>query len=137
TGDLSLFTNGKSALTAVQEELLRKHSIEIIETEIHSLEHTRGKIQHVVFRDGSKAPLKALYSRVPFIQHSNIPEALGCELTGQGLIKVDAMQRTSIPGVFASGDNSISMRSVAASVSSGSLAGAAANKELIDEDFCA
>jgi thioredoxin reductase len=56
-------------------------------------------------------------------------------LTEHGLLKVDAFQKTTIPGVFASGDCHIQARSVAMAVSSGSFAGASINKELIDESF--
>lgn len=68
------------------------------------------------------------------VQHSDIPQALGCELTDAGLIKVDESRQTTIPGMFACGDNS-SFRSVATAVYTGMLTGAMVNMELIKEDF--
>lgn len=135
TKDLRLLTNGKSALTLEQSEILRKHQIEIIEEEIESLEHASGSIKQVVFKNKSTAAVKAIYFRPPFEQHCSLPESLGCELTEQGLIKVDMMQKTTIPGIYASGDCVIQARSVAMAVSSGSFAGASINKELIEESF--
>jgi thioredoxin reductase len=79
--------------------------------------------------------IEAVYFRPPFEQHCSLIESLGCELTEQGLVKVDLMQKTSVSNVFASGDNCIQARSVAMAVSSGSFAGAAINKELIDAEF--
>ncbi|MNY74183.1 dihydropyrimidine dehydrogenase subunit A [compost metagenome] len=68
-------------------------------------------------------------------QHCSLPQILGCGLNDQGLIKVDLMQKTTVYGVYASGDATTQMRSVALAVSSGSFAGAAINKELIEELF--
>ncbi|MEN2402647.1 NAD(P)/FAD-dependent oxidoreductase [Flavobacterium sp. MC2016-06] len=135
TKDLRLITNGKATLNSEQKELLQKHQIEIIEDEIDSFLHENGNIQEIVFKNKSKIEIKAIYSRLPFVQYCLLPEFLGCELTEQGLIKIDMMQRTNIPGIYASGDSTTQMRSVAMAVSTGSLAGAPLNKELIDETF--
>ena len=135
TKDLRLLTNGKSTITWEQKEILQKRQIEIIEEEIESLEHENGNIKQVIFKNKSNTAVKAIYFRPPFEQHCALPSALGCELTEQGLIKVDMMQKTTIPGVYASGDCVIQARSVAMAVSSGSFAGASMNKELIDESF--
>ena len=45
------------------------------------------------------------------------------------------MQKTNIYGVFASGDNTGRMRTVANAVSMGTTVGMMVNKELIDETF--
>ena len=135
TKDLRLLTNGKSTITWEQKEILQKHQIEIIEEEIESLEHENGNVTQVIFKNQSKTAVKAIYFRPPFEQHCPLPSALGCELTEQGLIKVDMMQKTTVPGVYASGDCVIQARSVAMAVSSGSFAGASINKELIEESF--
>lgn len=135
TKDLRLLTNGKSTLTEEEIKILQQHKIEILEHEIDSFEHENGNIQNIIFKNQSKIFVKAIYARPPFEQHCHLPEALGCELTQQGLIKIDAFQKTNIPGVFASGDSVIQARSVAMAVSSGSFAGASINKEFIEESF--
>jgi thioredoxin reductase len=135
TKDLRVLTNGKSTLSDHEAQILKDHKIEIIEDEIDSFEHENGKIQNIVFKKQSKIAVKAIYSRSPFEQHCHLPEVLGCELTQQGLLKVDAFQKTNITGVFASGDSVIQARSVAMAVSSGSFSGTMINKELIDESF--
>jgi thioredoxin reductase len=135
TKNLTIFTNGSSTLNEEQQTKLKAHQIKLVTTPIERLVHTDGKIEKVVFTDGSEMPLRAIYSRAAFVQHSTIPQALGCELTDQGLIKVDSFQKTNITGVFACGDNSNPMRSVAISVASGSATGAFVNHELIREVF--
>jgi thioredoxin reductase len=135
TNDLTLFTNGISKLNEQQTQKLQKHNIQIIETEIERLEHKSGYIQNIIFRNGKKTDIKALYARLPFVQHSSIPEMLGCELTDEGYIKTDSAQRTSTHGVFACGDNATRIRTVANAVSMGTTTGLMLNKELIEEDF--
>ncbi|URM37801.1 NAD(P)/FAD-dependent oxidoreductase [Flavobacterium anhuiense] len=135
TKDLRLCTNGKSELTSEQTQTLKNHGVLILEEEIDSFDHKDGYIKNIIFKNGEKVEVKAIYARPPFEQHCSIPETLGCDSNEQGLLKVDAMQKTNIPGVFASGDCTTPMRSVAIAVSTGSFAGAVINKELIDEDF--
>lgn len=135
TKELTLLTDGKSSLTEEQIAKIRQHGVQIIEKEIDHFEHVHGNLQHIVFKDRSTFALKALYARPPFVQHSDIPLQLGCELTEQGLLKVDVQQRTNIAGVYACGDNANLARAVSVSVASGTMAGAFLNKELIDEAF--
>jgi thioredoxin reductase len=135
TRDLTLFTNGKSALTREQTATLAARGIRIEVTAVGKLEHADGRIHDLVFRDGTKAPLEALYLRAPFEQHCPIPALLGCETNADGYLKVDPMQRTSVPGVFACGDNSAAMRTVANAVATGTTAGMMLNKEMALEGF--
>jgi thioredoxin reductase len=46
----------------------------------------------------------------------------------------DAFQRTSVPGVYAAGDNSALLRSVANSIGAGNIAGSIMNHDLITEE---
>jgi len=132
---LTIFTNGKASFTNEEREKLSRHSIKIVEKEVLRFEHTNGYIESIVFKDESSTPLKALYAKLSFAQHSDIPENLGCTLFDQGLIKVDTFQKTSVDGVYACGDNSSFLRSVANAVATGNFTGAAVNSELCDEEF--
>ncbi len=135
TKDLTLFTNGTCTLTAEQTAKIKSHRIQIVETEIERLEHIDGHLQKIIFKDGTTSSIKALYARSPFEQHCAIPETLGCELTEEGYIKTDAFQATTVRGIFACGDNTTRMRSVANAVAMGTAAGAMANKEIVFEEF--
>ena len=70
TTDLTLYTNGKSTLSAPQLKKLQTHNINVAETEIEHLEHQNGYIEHIIFSDGKKVPATALYARLPFVQHA-------------------------------------------------------------------
>lgn len=135
TKKLTLFTNGKTKLTPEQIAQLNRNGININEDEVQSIEHENGYIQNMIFKNGKTVSLKALYAKIPFEQHLNVSTDLGVELTEQGFIKVDFMQKTNVPGVFACGDNVTMMRSVANAVAQGNFAGAIANKELSEEEF--
>lgn len=134
TKELTLFTNGKTILSQEQIGKLKQNKINLNEDKIESIEHNKGHIQKIKFKNGNSVALKALYAKIPFEQNVDVSE-LGCELTEQGFIKVDFMQKTSVPGVFACGDNATMMRSVANAIAQGNLAGAMVNKELSEEAF--
>lgn len=135
TNDLTLFTNGKSTLTKAQTEKLHRHGISILEKEIAELEHAGGRLQRINFDDGTTSFVKALYTRVPFLQHCTIPQSLGVATTEEGYLKIDSSHKTTVDGVFASGDNTTRLRTVANAVSTGTTAGMMVNKELINENF--
>lgn len=135
TKDLTIYTNGKSTLNADQVKKLKSHHIQIVETEIKKLDHDAGYIQNLEFIDGTKSALTALYSPRPFVQHCPIPESLGCAITEEGYIKVNGLQETSVEGIYACGDNTTKMRTVANAVAMGTTAGMSASKKLILEQF--
>lgn len=134
TDELMLFTNGKSQLSDDQHLRIKRNNIQIIEEEIQELKHENGRIQQVLLKDQDPVPIDAIYSGPDFEQHCKIPVQLGCRLTEEGLIEVDGFQNTTVEGVYACGDNS-NFRSVSLAVSSGSIAGVAASKDLIAKEF--
>lgn len=131
---ITLFTDGPSTLTTDEMVLLQRKRIEIVETKIQALEHQSGMISRVLLSDGSSKDCRAVYMRPPVEQHSDIPLRLGAEFTAQGLLKVAESRLTTVPNLYACGDNS-SHRSVASAVSTGSLAGSMVNASLIDAEF--
>lgn len=135
TDELAVLTHGKADFTPEQFHKLEKHGIQIEEAEVVEIEHQNGSLDHVILKNGHQIELDAMYADVSFTQHSDIPASLGCELTEQGYIKVDDFQKTTVPGIYACGDNSSPMRSIANAVATGSFVGAAANMELTHEKF--
>ncbi len=135
TKELTLFTNGKSTISEETAAKFRKHNVEIIETEIESMQHTNGSLESITLKNGVKHGLKVLYAKIPAVQHTFIPEDLGCTINEQGLIEVDEFKRTSVPGVFASGDCTTMGRALAMAVETGTRAGVSINMELCMEAF--
>ena len=135
TNDLTLFTNGTSTLTVEQTAKFEKYRTKIVEKEVERFEHSNGHLQKIIFRDGTKSTIKAIYAPIPFKQHCIIPESLGCELSEEGYIKIDPFQETTVKGVYACGDNVTRMRTVANAVGMGTTAGMAVSKKMIFEEF--
>ena len=137
TKQLTVFTHGNVVLSAEQRDLLRTRSIALVETPVLRLEQENGQLHQLVLRDGTHYPLRVLYAPLPFVQHSKVPEMLGCGLTEEGYLRVDHLQQTTVPGVFACGDNASRLRTVANAVATGTAAGMMLNKELSAEVFLA
>ena len=135
SSNLVLFTNGKSTLTTEQTSKLAQQNIAVIEKEITAIDHNNGYISNIRFADKTTHPVTALFARVGFKQHCTLPQELGCALTEQGFLQIDDLQRTTVPGVYAAGDNTTMLRSVSGAIASGSKAAAMLNKDMIDQDF--
>ncbi|WP_159473876.1 NAD(P)/FAD-dependent oxidoreductase [Dyadobacter sp. 3J3] len=133
TQKLTLFTNGKAVFDKGKFDKISIPGFEIVEKEIAELIHENGHLKEIVFKDGSVQEIDALYARVPFVQHTDIPAKLGCELNQMGHIKVDEFGKTAIAGIYAAGDNTSRLRSVSSAVAAGTTAGAFLNHELIAE----
>ena len=133
TDKLTIFTNGPAALSPAQRQQLTARGIAVEETPLRQLAHQNGHLTHLDLADGRMVPLAALYARLPFEQHCTLPQALGCTHSETGHLKVDNMQKTSVPGIYAAGDATSPMRAVGAAVAAGMMAGAALNRELIFE----
>jgi thioredoxin reductase len=131
TKELTVFTNGQSTISEQYRQELVAMKIAVIEEPLSRIEHKDGYINKLFFANGESRELEALYSKLPFEQHSKAPEQLGCALNEGGYLKVDEMQKTSVAGVYAAGDNSLPFRSVAGAVAAGSKAGAVINLELV------
>ncbi|WP_060873665.1 NAD(P)/FAD-dependent oxidoreductase [Myroides odoratus] len=134
TSDLQIVTQGKASFTPKQLQALTKNKIGIIEEEIVELTHNQGQITRVVLKTGQVVATEVIYARPNVKQHCEIPIHLGCTLTPQGLLQVNANQETSVSGIYACGDMS-SFRSLATAIATGSQAGAAINMQLCLDYF--
>jgi len=88
----------------------------------------------VELRDGRCFEMDGLFSVTRTRMASAVASQLGCAMedgpTG-AFIRTDAMQATSVPGVFACGDAARAAGNVAISVGAGAMAGAAAHRSMI------
>lgn len=135
TADLTLYTNGPAAFDETARARMHAFGAEIIEQPIAALEHENGYLKTLRLTDGTTRDITALYHRPAFVQHTPLPEQLGCELNAQGFIKVDEAQKTTIAGIYAAGDNSGAFRGLTGAMAAGTTAGARLNHELINEEY--
>lgn len=90
-----------------------------------------GQLEAVVCHDGSEVACDAVFLRAALKQRGSLGEQLGVALTDAGLVEVDGLARTSVPGVFAAGDLAVAPQQVAIALGSGHLAGIAVTRELL------
>jgi thioredoxin reductase len=135
TRNLTIFTNGATTLTTEQTLSLSKRKIDVVQKEVIEIVNKSALLEKLIFKDGSDFTLSVLYAPANFEQHCKIPQYLGCELSSDGYIKVDAFQETSVKGIYACGDNTTKLRTLANAVASGTTAGMSLTKAMILEEF--
>ena len=129
TKDLTIFTNGKAIFTEEQRVKFEKYAIDIVENPIAELAHKQGQLERIILENGESHDFSVMYAKPEFKQHCGIPEKMNL-LNDNGYVKADEMQRTTVEGIYAAGDCTTPMRAVAATVASGTMAGAAINNEM-------
>jgi thioredoxin reductase len=68
-------------------------------------------------------------------QRSRLPQKLGCEINGDGLVQRDVKQRTCIEGVFAAGDAAGDVQLAVAAAAEGAVAAIAINEMLQEREM--
>ncbi|WP_420903331.1 NAD(P)/FAD-dependent oxidoreductase [Streptomyces boncukensis] len=133
---ITLLTNG-SELTDQHREQLAVGGVGLDERPITGLHGPGAELRAAIFADGGELPIGALLVKTTLYQRSTLARDLGASLTEPDemlsveAIKVDAMTRTGVPGLYAAGDAATSVPpSMAAAMASGYLAGAAAAVQL-------
>lgn len=88
-------------------------------------------VRALVRHDGSELPCEAVLLHAPLRRRGHIAESLGLELTEHGLVAIDALGHTSLPGVYAAGDVAVAPQQVPIAAGSGHMAGLVAVRELL------
>ncbi len=129
-GQVDFLTQGRVPLDdAIRADLARRR-VTLIDTPVAEISDRAT----VTLTDGATKPYNGIFTATTFAPASPIAMLLGCEIEenpmGQ-VIKVDGMQATSVPGVFACGDAATFMASVSIAVGKGALAGIACHRDLV------
>jgi thioredoxin reductase len=133
--NLTFCTGGEGEIPAEKRALFEKNGITVIETPVSHVEGQDGQVDQIVFTDGTTLNCKAIFIQPAFEHRTPFAQDLGCVLTPQNFVQADTLGRTNVPGLYAAGDLTAQMRSVALAVAQGSSAGAGINYDLIVEDF--
>lgn len=135
SADTMLFTHGEVPESGVVETLLAAG----IPTEPSAIAGITGEAGNlrVALEDGRVVERDALFVVLRQAPRTDLARALGCEVTTEGwfsgLLVVDAMNQTTVPGVFAAGDVMMPMQQISLAVASGTLAAAALHRSLLTE----
>lgn len=140
TRDLVVLTNGDGAIDPEAARRLAAMGIPVRPEAIARLEGEGDRLRRIVFESGETLERSVLFTRPRQEPRTALATQLGCALVEKGipgLIQVDCIQQTTVPGVFAVGDVTTPMQQIAIAVSTGSTAGAMINHQLVQEDVAA
>lgn len=133
TADLTLCTGEGWQLTPSQRQTLDRHGIRIVEQSIEALQHDGGQLTAIRFADGTRLNFNTLFVRPKTTHRTTFARDLGCQVNEHGVVQVDLRGRTNVEGIYAAGDISSPIRSVAVAVAQGAAAGYGINAELVSE----
>jgi thioredoxin reductase len=132
--DRPLAVYGSGEIAERQTTLLRNWTDDVTvvdPAEVAGLRSEDGALRAVVLHDGSEVPCEGVLVHAPLRRRGSLPERLGLALTEAGLVEVDALTQTSVPGVYAAGDLAVAPQQVAIAMGGGHLAGVAVVRELL------
>ena len=139
TDDLVLLSDGPTELTPEDARMLRSANVRIDDRRIVELAGADGQLTDIVFADGDRLPRDGLLVEAPLRQRSPLAEELGVEYTagpvGVDEIKVDAIYRTTVDGVFAAGDNCTEAPHLPSAIDAGSKAAMIIVQSLLSDEF--
>ena len=127
--DVTLLADGPAELDADDAERLRAAGVTVDERRVAGLRGPESTLTAIAFDDGGERPCRGLLVPVILHQRSALAEQLGAVAADPGPIVADAIAadsacQTSVPGLFAAGDVTTQMPSVASAVAAGSNAAA-------------
>lgn len=127
-----LYTDGKINVKPAQQKQLTANGVTVITLSIKKVAGN-GKLEKIVFKNGTEAPCDAIFFVNGFKQQCDLAETFGCEMTGKGAVYANKMQQTNIPGLYVAGDVAREMHFVVVASAEGAKAGVNINKELQQE----
>lgn len=134
TRDVVFCSDGPARLHAEEREDLKKNGIDVYEKKIQRLEGTLGRLERIVFEDGTAIPRTGLFFSTGNVQRSMLAKAIGCTLTPKGAVRAGRDQRSSCPGIFVAGDAAEDSHYVIVAAAEGAKAAMHINAELSQED---
>jgi len=135
-GQVVLFMD-PAGLSQDDARVLARRGVAIEPTPIAQLEGEAPTLTGARLTDGRFVPLKAIFVGASVRQSSGFAESLGCEMTDSPMgriVKVDAQQQTTQPGVFAAGDLARPAGNITLATTDGMLAAHGAFRSLIEEE---
>lgn len=131
TRGLTVFTNGPATFGGPVRAQLAAWRVPLDETPVAAVVQADGQLQGLRLADGQLVMVSVLYARLPWQQASALPTQLGCALTENNLLQIDKQNQTTVPGVYALGDNCSPLHQLAQAVAAGNAVGAGLSKLFI------
>ncbi|MGO4729386.1 NAD(P)/FAD-dependent oxidoreductase [Paenibacillus sp. 2KB_22] len=130
TDRYTICTNGSDSLTDEQREELKQHHVTVFDAPVQSIESEDGMVKQVVLNDGTAIPCTGVFFQPKLFTGSELPKAIGCDISESGTVIVDASGKTSIAGVYSAGDAASELYQAITAASLGALSAVSINTEL-------
>jgi thioredoxin reductase len=114
---------------------LQQHHINLRDERIVTLVGHDGILEQVQFVSGTPLVCDALFFSADQGQRSNLPQMLGCQCDGDGLVESTGKQGTGVRGLFLAGDADGDVQFAIVAAAEGAIAATAIHKELQDDGF--
>jgi thioredoxin reductase len=132
--DVIFFTHA-FPVTAAEREVLDARGVQVVDGEVVELTIADDRLDAVRLTDGSPVPRAALFMRPALrVRDDSLIASLGVEVDEGGFPRVDAVGRTTVPGVWAAGNASNPRAQVITAAGEGSAAAIDINNDLVEED---
>ncbi|MGV2965650.1 MULTISPECIES: NAD(P)/FAD-dependent oxidoreductase [unclassified Paenibacillus] len=131
----TICTNGSDSLTDEHREELKQHHVTVFDAPIQSIDSEEGMVQQVVLQDGTAIPCTGVFFQPKLFTGSELPKAIGCEISELGTVIVDASGKTSVAGVYSAGDAASEIYQAITAASLGALSAVSINNELNFENW--
>jgi thioredoxin reductase (NADPH) len=104
-GTVTLLTIGEGLrLSGEQRAQAASHDIRLVTSPVDRLEKAAGRIAAICAADGTRHEFATVYAALGLSVRSSLAVRLGADHDGNGALKVDAHNETSVRGLFAAGD---------------------------------
>ncbi|MGV0714177.1 NAD(P)/FAD-dependent oxidoreductase [Mycolicibacterium sp. XJ662] len=137
--DVVLLTDGATELDADGRRRLEAANVVVDDRRVVELISQDGALTAIAFADGDRLARDGLLVESPLRQRSSLAEQLGAACADDGLscdtVAVDALHRTSAPGVFAAGDLCAEQPYVAGAIAAGSQTAMIVVQSLLADEF--
>lgn len=135
-GPTTFFTQGQFEPSPEETAQLAARGVAVERTPVVELLGEGTAISALRLADGREVPAEAVFTAPRTRMTSPLAEQLGCVfddgMTGPYL-RVDPMQQTTVPGVFAAGDAATQMFNATMASAAGVMAGVAAHRALVQD----
>ncbi|HEU0287603.1 MAG TPA: NAD(P)/FAD-dependent oxidoreductase [Nocardioidaceae bacterium] len=141
SNDIALCTNGGAELDPDLIALLADQGIAVRAEPIDRLVSKDGVLDRIEFESGEPLTRQAVFTSFTPRQRSALPAQLGCARFDDDAVEVDDFGRTSVSGVYATGDMArratmpAPFAAVIAAAASGTIAAAALDRDLLAADL--
>jgi thioredoxin reductase len=137
SSDVTLCTSGVE-LRRPQRKRLEQKGVRVVTGPVVRLEGGEGEggvLEAVVLGSGERVPADAVFLSIERVQHSDLPERLGCHMDGKGRVRVRGGQQTGVKGIYLAGDAAGDVQFAVMSAAEGARAAVAIHRDLQKEDL--